>query len=161
MPHSPQEEANLKVGKEYLSIVYSPNAKKEAVQHLVAPDSELMASTTLKGIPDLLAYADMHKEHVKQTPDLCVTGYSFVFAKDNHACIRYSAAGTHSGEPHHGEGKSGKVTIEASSPPKKAEWDVAAIMEFTDDHKLKRLCFEFNKAAVWRQWGWDKDGNTE
>ena len=51
--------------------------------------------------------------------------------------------------------------IDASNPPKKAAWDVAAIVVCDEANKLKKLCFEFNKANVWQHWGWDKEGNTE
>ena len=62
---------------------------------------------------------------------------------------------------HAGETDGHHVRVDASNPPKKAQWDVAAIVVCDEEHKLKKLCFEFNKINVWKQWGWDKDGNTE
>lgn len=42
----------MQVLQEYLATVYSPKASAESVKHLVAPDSKLVAPTTLPGVHD-------------------------------------------------------------------------------------------------------------
>ena len=75
--------------------------------------------------------------------DLHIISYDIVFAKDGHVLLRYSAEGSHCGQPHNG--------IEASG--KKARWSAAAIFEVKDG-KVHSFTKEWDKLNMWKQLGW-------
>ena len=75
--------------------------------------------------------------------DLHIISYDIVFAKDGHVLLRYSAEGSHCGQPHNG--------IEASG--KKAKWSAAAIFEVKDG-KVHSFTKEWDKLNMWKQLGW-------
>ena len=77
--------------------------------------------------------------------DLHIDSYDVIFAKGGHVCLRYSASGSHCGEPHNG--------IEASG--KKAAWHAAAIFE-VEGGKIKGWVKEWDKLHMWKQFGWMK-----
>lgn len=66
--------------------------------------------------------------------DLHITSYDYIFAKNNMVLLRYSAEGSHCGEPHNGIAASGK----------KANWTAAAIFEL-DGEKIKGWTKEWGK----------------
>ena len=75
--------------------------------------------------------------------DLHIISYDIVFAKDGHVLLRYSAEGSHCGQPHNG--------IEASG--NKAKWSAAAIFEVKDG-KVRSFTKEWDKLNMWKQLGW-------
>ena len=75
--------------------------------------------------------------------DLHIISYDIVFAKDGHVLLRYSAEGSHCGQPHNG--------IEANG--KKAKWSAAAIFEVKDG-KVHSFTKEWDKLNMWKQLGW-------
>ena len=75
--------------------------------------------------------------------DLHITSYDIVFAKDGHVLLRYSAEGSHCGQPHNG--------IEASG--NKAKWSAAAIFEVKDG-RVHSFTKEWDKLNMWKQLGW-------
>lgn len=75
--------------------------------------------------------------------DLHIITYDIVFAKDGHVLLRYSAEGSHCGEPHNGIDPSGK----------KAKWTAAAIFEVKDG-KVHSFTKEWDKLNMWKQLGW-------
>ena len=77
--------------------------------------------------------------------DLSIKSYDYIFAKNNMVLLRYSAGGSHCGEPHNG--------IEASG--RKANWTAAAIFEL-EDAKIKGWTKEWDKLNMWKQLGWMK-----
>ena len=66
-----------------------------------------------------LDYADSHAKVMSAIADLHIVSYDIVFSKDAHVLLRYSAEGSHCGQPHNGIEPSGR----------KAKWTAAAIFE--------------------------------
>lgn len=77
--------------------------------------------------------------------DLHIVQYDQVFAKDGHVLLRYTAEGSHCGEPHNGIEKTGKH----------ARWSAAAIFEI-EDGKVKSFTKDWDKLHMWKQLGWMK-----
>lgn len=75
--------------------------------------------------------------------DLHIVSYDIVFAKDGHVLLRYSAEGSHCGQPHNGIEPSGN----------KAKWTAAAIFEVKDG-KVHSFTKEWDKLNMWKQLGW-------
>lgn len=75
--------------------------------------------------------------------DLHIISYDIVFAKDGHVLLRYSAEGSHCGQPHNGIEPSGR----------KAQWTAAAIFEVKDG-KVHSFTKEWDKLNMWKQLGW-------
>ena len=75
--------------------------------------------------------------------DLHIISYDIVFAKAGHVLLRYSAEGSHCGQPHNGIEPSGK----------KAQWTAAAIFEVKDG-KVHSFTKEWDKLNMWKQLGW-------
>lgn len=103
-----------------------------------------MKETLLTGeLPAPLDYADSHAKVMSAIADLHIISYDIVFAKDGHVLLRYSAEGSHCGQPHNGIEPSGK----------KAKWTAAAIFEVTDG-KVHSFTKEWDKLSMWKQLGW-------
>lgn len=92
-----------------------------------------------------LDYADSHAKVMSAIADLHIISYDIVFAKDGHVLLRYSAEGSHCGQPHNGIEPSGK----------KAKWTAAAIFEVRDG-KVHKFTKEWDKLNMWKQLGWMK-----
>ena len=90
-----------------------------------------------------LDYADSHAKVMSAIADLHITSFDAVFAKDGHVLLRYSAEGSHCGQPHNGIEPSGK----------KAKWTAAAIFEVKDG-KVHSFTKEWDKLNMWKQLGW-------
>ena len=75
--------------------------------------------------------------------DLHIIAYDIIFAKDGHVLLRYSAEGSHTGEPHNG--------IEATG--RNAQWSASAIFE-VEGGKIKGWIKEWDKLNMWKQLGW-------
>ena len=90
-----------------------------------------------------LDYADSHAKVMSAIADLHIVSYDIVFAKDGHVLLRYSAEGSHCGQPHNGIEPSGR----------KAQWTASAIFEVKDG-KVHSFTKEWDKLNMWKQLGW-------
>ena len=90
-----------------------------------------------------LDYADSHAKVMSAIADLHIISYDIVFSKAGHVLLRYSAEGSHCGQPHNGIEPSGK----------KAKWTAAAIFEVKDG-KVHSFTKEWDKLNMWKQLGW-------
>ncbi|KAL8968306.1 MAG: hypothetical protein Q9183_002526 [Haloplaca sp. 2 TL-2023] len=141
------EEKNIAIVKEYMRIAYSPkdNKGRSSVAHLCTEDSVFDAPTTFPGCETPLDYADSHAKVMSAIADLHIVSFDIVFAKDGHVLLRYSAEGSHCGEPHNGIEPTGR----------KAQWHAAAIFEVRDG-KVHSFTKEWDKLHMWKQLGWMK-----
>ncbi len=65
--YTPQEQQNLNLAKEYISISYDPKrASADAVKHLCAPGNTFIAPTTFPNVHTLEEYAEDHGKLMKQ-----------------------------------------------------------------------------------------------
>ena len=90
-----------------------------------------------------LDYADSHAKVMSAIADLHIISYDIVFAKDGHVLLRYSAEGSHCGQPHNGIEPSGR----------KAQWTASAIFEVKEG-KVHSFTKEWDKLNMWKQLGW-------
>ena len=88
-------------------------------------------------------YAEEHGKLMRQVNDLRLISFDVLFARGNWVCLRYTAEGSHSGEPH------------GDIPPtgKKARWTAAALFR-VENGKLAEFIKEWDKLAMWEQLGW-------
>lgn len=141
---SAEEQRNIDLVKQYMQIAYDPKrANAEAVAHLCAPNNRFIAPTTFPHLHTLEEYAEDHGRLMKQVTDLHVVSFDILFAKDDRVCMRYTAQGTHSGEPHQGILPTGR----------KSRWTVCALFR-VENGKLVEFVKEWNKLAMWEQFGW-------
>ena len=112
---------------------------------MCTPDATFTAPTTFPTCKTPLDYADSHAHVMSAIADLHIISYDIVFAKDDHVLLRYSAEGSHCGEPHNG--------IQASG--RKANWTASAIFEVRDG-KVHSFTKEWDKLNMWKQLGWMK-----
>ncbi|ENH73716.1 hypothetical protein FOC1_g10011033 [Fusarium oxysporum f. sp. cubense race 1] len=99
-----QEQRNIDLCKEYMRIAYSPTENKGAtsVQHLCHPDSWFWAPATFPGCETPMDYADSHSTVMASVADLKIIRFDQSWAKDGHVLLRYTAQGSHCGEPYKG-----------------------------------------------------------
>ncbi|GAD94776.1 hypothetical protein AOR_1_220194 [Paecilomyces variotii No. 5] len=142
-----EEERNITIAKEYMSIAYSPKENKgaDSVRHLCAPDSWFWSPSTFPGCSTPMDYADSHAHVMQSVSDLHIIRYDQAWAKGNHVLLRYSAEGSHCGKPYKG--------IEKSDPPKKARWSAAAIFE-VENGKIKSFTKDWDQKVMQIQLGW-------
>ncbi|KAL8806765.1 MAG: hypothetical protein Q9182_001163 [Xanthomendoza sp. 2 TL-2023] len=133
------EERNIAVVKEYMRIANSPTGNKgrSSVAHLCTEDSVFEAPTTFPGCETPLDYADSHSKVMSAISDLEITSFDIVFAKEGHVLLRYSAEGSHCGQPHNG--------IQATG--NRAKWHAAAIFEVRDG-KIYSFTKEWDKVRL-------------
>lgn len=144
MGHTEEELHNIEIVKQYMLIAYDPQrASGEAVQHLCAPGNRFIAPSTFPEIHTLEQYAEDHGKLMRQVNDLHITNFDVFFAKDNRVCLRYSAEGSHKGEPH------GKIRPTG----RHAHWSAAAIFRLANG-KIAEFIKDWNKLAMWEQLGW-------
>lgn len=144
MGHTEQELDHIEIIKEYMLTTYDPKrASADAVKHLCAPRNRFIAPTTFPEIHTLEQYAEEQGRLTKQVSDLRINNFDVLFAKDNRVCLRYSAEGSHSGEPHG----------EIQPTGRRADWDAAAIFRL-ENGKITEFIKEWNKLAMWEQLGW-------
>lgn len=124
-----------------MAIAYSPkqNKGRESVKHLCASDAKFVAPTTFPDCHTPLDYADSHAKVMSSIADLHIKSYDIAWAKDGHVLLRYSAEGTHCGEPHNGISATGN----------KASWTASAIFE-VENGKIKSFTKEWDKLNMWK-----------
>jgi predicted ester cyclase len=142
--YTPEEKRNIELVKEYMSIAYDPSrASARAVAHLCAPGNRFIAPTTFPGVETLEEYAEEHAGIMKQVTDLSFARFDVLFAKGDRVCLRYTAQGTHDGEPHGDIPATGR----------RACWTAGAIFR-AENGKLKEFIKDWNKLSMWEQLGW-------
>lgn len=143
-PHTPEEQANLALAREYLRIAYTPGlASAAAVAHLCAPANRFVGPTTFPGVHTLEDYAAEHGRMLQQITDLRFVDFTVTMVRGDRVAFRYIAEGTHDGAPH--------GTLAATG--RKARWTAAAFFR-VEDGKLVEFVKEWNKLAMWEQLGW-------
>lgn len=140
----PEEEHAMKLVEEYMNIAYDPKrASAAAVAHLCAPGNKFIAPTTFPDVHTLEQYAEDHGKLMRQVNDLHIVSFDFFFADGDRVGLRYTAEGSHNGEPHGNIQPSGR----------KARWTAAALFRVKNG-KLAEFIKEWNKLAMWEQLGW-------
>lgn len=134
---------------EYMRIAYSPkeNQGRKSVEHLCTTDSKFIAPTTFPDAHTPMDYADSHSKVMACVSDLHIKQFDIAFAKGDHVCLRYSAEGSHCGEPHNGIEPTGN----------RASWTAAALFEVRDG-KVYSFHKDWDKRTMWGQLGWLKNG---
>lgn len=137
-----------------MKIAYSPTENKggSSVAHLCHPPS---ASTfwspwTFPGCSTPHDYADSHAHVMASVSDLHIVRYDQAWAKNSHVLLRYTAEGSHCGQPYRG--------IPAASPPKKARWSAAAIFEIVDG-KVKSFVKDWDQKVMQVSFFWPPSGS--
>lgn len=75
--------------------------------------------------------------------DLHIVDFDVLFAKEDRVCIRYTAEGSHSGEPHK----------EIQPTGLRAKWTASALFR-VENGKLSEFIKDWNKLSMWEQLGW-------
>jgi hypothetical protein len=75
--------------------------------------------------------------------DLHIKSYDVVFAKGGYVYMRYSAEGSHCGEPHNGIKATGN----------KASWTAAAIFDVRI-RKVYSFIKDWDRLSIWKPLGW-------
>uniref|UniRef100_A0A0D2XR35 SnoaL-like domain-containing protein n=1 Tax=Fusarium oxysporum (strain Fo5176) TaxID=660025 RepID=A0A0D2XR35_FUSOF len=134
-----QEQRNIDLCKEYMRIAYSPTENKGAtsVQHLCHPDSWFWAPATFPGCETPMDYADSHSTVMASVADLKIIRFDQSWAKDGHVLLRYTAQGSHCGEPYKGISKTGRH----------AQWSAAAIFE-VEDGKIRSFTKDWDQKTM-------------
>jgi predicted ester cyclase len=141
---SPDEQHNIDLVREYMQIAYTPGrASAQAVAHLCAPDNRFVAPTTFPDVHTLEQYAEDHGHLMQQVNNLHIVNIDVLFAKGDRVCLRYTAEGSHRGEPH------GDIPATGRS----ARWSASAIFTVRDG-KLSEFIKDWNKLSMWEQLGW-------
>lgn len=139
-----EERHNMDIVGEYIEISYTPGrASAQAVAHLCAPENRFIAPTTFPGVHTLEEYAEDHGRLMEQVNDLHIVSFDVLFAKADRVCLRYTAEGSHSGEPHGDIAPTGRT----------ARWSAAALFQVRDG-KLAEFIKDWNKLSMWEQLGW-------
>jgi len=141
--YTPEERRNVELVREYMGIAYDPKrASTEHVAHLCAPDNVFTAPTTFPGVRTLEEYAEEHGKLMKQVADLHLVRFDVCYAWGDRVCLRYTAEGTHCGEPHGDIPRSGR----------RATWTAALFR--VEGGKLAEFIKDWNKFSMWEQFGW-------
>ena len=119
------------------------SASAEAIAHICPTANGFISRTTFPDVHTLEQYADDHGQLMKQVNDLHFVTFDVFFTRGDRVCMRYTAEGTHSGEPN------GKI------PPsgRKSQWTAYAIFR-VENGKLAEFIKEWNKLVTWEQFGW-------
>jgi predicted ester cyclase len=139
-----EERRNIELVREYMGIAYDPKRASAAnVALLCAPNNRFIAPSTFREVHTLEQYAEDHGRIMRQVADLQLVRFDVFFAKGDRVCLRYTAEGSHCGEPH------------GAIPPtgRKARWTAAALFR-VEDGKLVEFIKDWNKLSMWEQLGW-------
>ncbi|PWY92829.1 hypothetical protein BO70DRAFT_392208 [Aspergillus heteromorphus CBS 117.55] len=101
--------------------------------------------STFPGCSTPMDYAESHATVMKSVSDLHIVRYDQAWAKDGHVLLRYTAEGSHCGEPYKG--------IQKSEPPKRARWSAAAIFE-VEGGKIRSFVKDWDQKVMQIQLGW-------
>lgn len=142
--YTPEEQKNIDLVTEYMNIAYDPKrASAKAVAHLCAPNNMFIAPSTFPEVHTLEEYAEDHAKIMTQVNDLHFVSFDVLFAKGDRVCLRYTAEGTHRGEPHGDLAPTGRT----------ARWTASAIFR-VENGKIAEFIKDWNKLSMWEQLGW-------
>jgi predicted ester cyclase len=139
-----QERRNRELVREYMGIAYDPKRASAAnVAHLCGRDNRFLAPSTFPQVHTLEQYAEDHGKIMTQVADLHLVSLDVFFAQGDRVCLRYTAEGSHCGEPH------------GDIPPtgRRATWTAAALFR-VEGGKLVEFIKDWNKLSMWEQLGW-------
>ncbi|EJD47251.1 hypothetical protein AURDEDRAFT_163858 [Auricularia subglabra TFB-10046 SS5] len=99
-----EEETNVGVVLRYMRVAYSSelNTGGDSVREFCAPNNTFAAPSTFPGAHTVDGYTESHAKVLGSLPDLHIVHFDVVSAKEDAVALRYTAAGTHTGKPHHG-----------------------------------------------------------
>jgi hypothetical protein len=122
-----------------MAIAYSPAENKgaDSVAHLCHPDSWFWAPATFPGCETPMDYAQAHSVVMASVPDLHIIRFDQAWAKGGHVLLRYTAEGSHCGQPYKG--------IERTC--KRARWGAAAIFE-VEDAKIRSFTKDWDQKTM-------------
>lgn len=133
-----------------MAIAYSPteNTGGSSVSHLCQPNAWFWAPATFPAAETPMDYAQSHSVVMASVADLHIVRFDQAWAKDGHVLLRYTAEGSHCGEPYKGLQKTGRHAV----------WAAAAIFEveggkirsFTKDWDQKTM--QVSKDVLGLQW---------
>ena len=136
LSYTDEEKANIATCTEYMAIAYDPRrASAKSVAHLCTSDSQFIGQSTFSKASTVPEYAEVHSEVMRSISDLSLHQYDCVVAKGNMVVLRYTASGSHSGEPWHGVAGNGA----------KATWHAAVIFEL--EQRTGKIARMFKVAA--------------
>lgn len=94
--HTPDEQRNIDVVREYMEISYTPGrASAAAVAHLCGPNNRFIAPSTFPDVHTLEEYAEDHGRIMEQVNDLHIVSFDVLFAKPTvSVCVTPPKAGT-------------------------------------------------------------------
>ena len=116
-------------------IAYDPKrASAAAVSHLCAPSSRFIGQSTFPKAHSVPDYAEVHGEVMRSISDLQLQRYDVMMAKGDLVTLRYTASGSHTGEPWHGVAGNGA----------KATWHAVVIFELQQG-KIATMFKEWDK----------------
>ncbi|TFY67690.1 hypothetical protein EVJ58_g1445 [Rhodofomes roseus] len=101
---SEQEERNVSTVLKYMRTAYSYelNSGKDSVLEFCAPNNTFSAPSTFPTAHTVDEYAGSHAKVLQSLNDLHIIQFDVVIAKEDFVSLRYTAEGTHTGEPHGG-----------------------------------------------------------
>ncbi|KAK5174168.1 uncharacterized protein LTR77_001248 [Saxophila tyrrhenica] len=142
---TPEEQKNIDVCKEYMSIAYSPSRNNggSSVEHLCTSDSWFWAPSTFPGCETPMDYAESHAHVMASVTNLRITRYDQAWAKGGHVLLRYTAEGNFDGKPYKGIQPNGNH----------ARWSAAAIFE-VEDGKVKSFTKDWDQKTMQVQLKW-------
>lgn len=122
-----------------MAIAYSPkeNQGGKSVTHLCHPDAWFWSPATFPGCTSPMDYADSHSVVMKSVSDLHIIRFDQAWAKGGHVLLRYTAEGSHVGEPYKGIKATGKH----------AQWSAAAIFE-VEDGKIRSFTKDWDQKTM-------------
>ena len=121
--YTEQERKNIQLCREYMTIAYDPErASADAVSHLCTSTSTFIGQSTFPKASTVPEYAAVHREVMDSIHDLKLLQYDWIVAKDNFVTLRYTATGSHTGQPWHGVAGNGA----------KATWHAAMFFEIDE-----------------------------
>jgi len=142
----------VKVVLAYMEIAYSPTENKGAssVKQFCAPNNTFTAPSTFPTAHTAEEYSEAHSHVMASLKDLYIIHFDVVVAKENFVSLRYTATGSHIGEPHNG--------IPATK--RKAQWTAAGNFVIDEETGLiKHWWKDWDKMQMWKQLGWVKPDN--
>ncbi|KAK4924541.1 hypothetical protein LTR49_008431 [Elasticomyces elasticus] len=140
-----EEQKNIDICKQYMSIAYSPQDNKggSSVQHLCHSDSWFWSPSTFPGAQSPMDYAESHSHVMASVNDLHIVRYDQAWAKNGHVLLRYTAEGSFKGEPYQGIEPNGNH----------ARWSAAAIFE-VEEEKIRSFTKDWDQKVMQIQLGW-------
>lgn len=112
-----------------MAIAYSPkeNTGVDSVRHLYHPHGWFWAPATFPGCETPMDYAQSQSVVMASVADLHIIRSDQAWAQDGHVLLRYTAEGSHCGEPCEGIKKTGRH----------ATWAAAAAIFEVEDGKTR------------------------